>query len=139
MVPSFIECMYVYTRKYCEKNTILYIGPKVVEVEEAYINEWNVIFIDMKDYDTDDEKLVVKITSPSEEKNEVQFEVEYSDPDSSTNSTDHNRATIKYFPTETGKHKITIKWRGSDIRKSPCTVLVQERPSKPLHKLHCRL
>ena len=99
-----------------------HIGPRVFEVEEAYVNEWNIILVDTKE--AEDEKLHVEITGPSGDKLEIQFEVEY--------DAENDKATVKYFPTELGEHKIGIFWKDSHIIDSPCTVIVKERQSELL-------
>lgn len=101
---------------------LLHIGPRVIEVKEAYINEWSIILVDMEE--AEDEKLHVEVIGPSENKLEIQVEVEY--------DTDNERATVKYLPTELGEHKVGIYWRDSHIIDSPCTVIVKEHQSEPL-------
>lgn len=79
--------------------------------------------MDMNSCDSEDEKLRVRITGPSGEEVDFQVEVEYSTDDKET-----VYATVKFLPTILGKHDLNIFWRDSQIRNSPCTIIVKERP-----------
>ena len=100
----------------------------MVAAHDAYINEWNTILVDMRNYDIKDRKLDVEVTGPSGYKINIQVEIEYCSDDGE--SDDKERAIIRYLPTVLGKHTISIFWRHSQIRNSPSIVTVKERPSK---------
>ena len=86
-------------------------------MKEAFVNEWNIIVVNMRSAGED--ILSTEITGASEEKLDIQIQIEY--------DTDHNQAIIKYFPTEVGKHNIGIFWSDSHIKNSPCEILVKEK------------
>ena len=106
----------------------------MVAAHDAYINEWNTILVDMRNYDIKDRKLDVEVTGPSGNKIDIQVEIEYCSDDGE--SDDKERAVVKYLPTVLGKHTISIFWGRSQIRNSPSIVTVKERPSKQSHLLH---
>ena len=86
-------------------------------MKEAFVNEWNIIVVDMRRAEED--TLITEITGASEEKLDIQIQIEY--------DTNHNQAIIKYFPTTVGKHNIGIFWSDSHVKNSPCEVLVKEK------------
>lgn len=96
-------------------------------MKEAYVNEWNIVLVDTED--VEEEKFRVEVIGPSDSKLDVEVEVEY--------DADNDKATVKYFPTELGEHKIGIFWQNSHIINSPCKVIVKERQSELLTFLSC--